>query len=643
MTKMAYTTVINVQDPPPPPSRFSRFLDKRAAAIISASVFLFFACASPEITTAPSDPSGPSGSGDGGGAELETLSISSSGFSVDVSSYVYPKSFSPERKYYLAPYPRGEAGAVYFNFKVKSGAVLSEVLLDGRPLNAGSGGSYAAPVVSGSLGRSVEIKVGGAASSVSYYIDMEPFSTSQSGMREVPLVKEGEAFTIGAQYVSDAYFAHVEFNGLGRLEKVLFSEVRAAALEGGGVLEVRPEGSVLPSRWAAAEDGSVRVLDGDPEITAVFTGPRYYYDYLYGKDEAEDLASALRGELAARAAALEGQMTELMNLMVSLSDAQEELIEATDLDPIETVYGEDGTYKTEKELNDEYMFLYFKVAGASAYRAVLISELETGPVSYDGASFSLVDGILSVAAEEEGDSLTADPLEKLYGGFNEDDYRTLKAMEEQITLMYDLLHGDYVTAAMLEEALDGYYDKSGTNALLEPVKELITVNAQAIAALQAAFGVGAASTVADRVAALETALARIDGANGELSTIRDNITAVTDRVAALEEDVASLRAELYSYTISRHLRNVTLNFTTRDTLKSSLIEVVNAQFPLMPTSYMHITVASNSCVKPPLSDQWIHYDIIKDSNGFTVSATQENTMNTWKMNSSWTWVKIHSN
>ncbi|MDR2601865.1 MAG: pyocin knob domain-containing protein, partial [Spirochaetaceae bacterium] len=431
---------------------------------------------------------------------------------------------------YLAPYPRGEAGAVYFNFKVKSGAVLSEVLLDGRPLNAGSGGSYAAPVVSGSLGRSVEIKVGGAASSVSYYIDMEPFSTSQSGMREVPLVKEGEAFTIGAQYVSDAYFAHVEFNGLERLEKVLFSDVRAAASEGGGVLEVRPEGSVLPSRWAAAEDGSVRVLDGDPEITAVFTGPRYYYDYLYVKDEVDDLASAFRSELEARAAAIKDQMGNLMNLMVLLSDAEEKLIDETDLEAIETEYAEDGAY-TAEELKDEYIFLYFKVAGASAYRAVLISELETGPVSYDGASFSLVDGALRVEA-------AADSLEKLYGGFNEDDYRTLKAMEEQITLMYDLLHGNYVTAAMLEEARDGYYDKSEIDDFLKPVNNLLMVNTQAIAALQAALGPDFETTTSDT-----TVSARIAALNGELSTIKGDITAVTSRVTALEATVDAIKVK----------------------------------------------------------------------------------------------------
>jgi hypothetical protein len=65
---------------------------------------------------------------------------------------------------------------------------------------------------------------------------------------------------------------------------------------------------------------------------------------------------------------------------------------------------------------------------------------------------------------------------------------------------------------------------------LEPVKELITVNAQAIAALQEAFGVGADSTVADRVAALEDALeaeaARIDGLNGSVTTINGEISTI---------------------------------------------------------------------------------------------------------------------
>jgi hypothetical protein len=87
--------------------------------------------------------------------------------------------------------------------------------------------------------------------------------------------------------------------------------------------------------------------------------------------------------------------------------------------------------------------------------------------------------------------------------------------------MYDLLHGDYVTAAMLKE---GYYDKSEMDALM-------AVNAQAIAALQAALGVGDGfSTVADRVEALEDALADVKDRVSDLETDLENLTGAVNEI-----------------------------------------------------------------------------------------------------------------
>jgi hypothetical protein len=86
--------------------------------------------------------------------------------------------------------------------------------------------------------------------------------------------------------------------------------------------------------------------------------------------------------------------------------------------------------------------------------------------------------------------------------------------------MYDLLHGDYVTAAMLKE---GYYDKSEMDALM-------AVNAQAIAALEAALGVGEDLTVAARVTALETALADVKDRVSDLETDLENLSGAVDEI-----------------------------------------------------------------------------------------------------------------